>query len=162
MTKILHMDDLLGSATALDLSPSGQDTETVRRVSELKKELRKLVNFITDEDECRIGLFDQISNTLAALKDIKFKKRTDSGNEGNGSASTSQSLNNIVVPEHFLCPISSQLMRDPIILATGEVSIIFYSYSTLRFVQIQFHGSPKHLWLTSSELGYSYNKMHFV
>jgi hypothetical protein len=110
------MDDLLGSAAALALSPGGQDTETLRRVSELKKELRKLVNFITDEDECRIGLFDQISNTLAALKDIKFKKRT----EGNGSASTSQRLSNIAVPEHFLCPISSQLMRDPVILATGE------------------------------------------
>jgi len=116
MTRFLHMDDLLGSAAALALSPGGQDTETLRRVSELKKELRKLVNFITDEDECRIGLFDQISNTLAALKDIKFKKRT----EGNGSASTSQRLSNIAVPEHFLCPISSQLIRDPIILATGE------------------------------------------
>lgn len=116
MTRFLHMDDLLGSAAALALSPGGQDTETLRRVSELKKELRKLVNFITDEDECRIGLFDQISNTLAALKDIKFKKRT----EGNGSASTSQRLSNIAVPEHFLCPISSQLMRDPVILATGE------------------------------------------
>lgn len=117
MTRFLHLDDLLGSTAASALSPDGQDTVTLRRAAELKKELRKLVNFITDEDECRIGLFDQISNTLTALKDINFKKRTGSGNEAIVSAS---GLNNIAVPEHFLCPISSQLMKDPVILATGE------------------------------------------
>lgn len=117
MTRFLHLDDLLGSTAASALSPDGQDTVTLRRAAELKKELRKLVNFITDDDECRIGLFDQISNTLTALKDIKFKKRTGGGNE----ASPSQRLNNnIAVPEHFLCPISSQLMKDPVIVATGE------------------------------------------
>lgn len=120
MTRFLHMDDLLGSTAASALSPDRRDTVTVRRVAELKKELRKLVNFITDDDECRIGLFDQISNTLTALKDIQFNKRSGSGNDSILSASPSQRLNSIAVPEHFLCPISSQLMKDPVIVATGE------------------------------------------
>lgn len=57
---------------------------------------------VTERDDCAVEDFDRISSVLHALKHTKFGKGDD------------------VVPEHFLCPISSEIMRDPVMLATGQ------------------------------------------
>eukprot|EP01018_Ginkgo_biloba_P024928 Gb_24091 [translate_table: standard] len=90
-------------------------------INELKEELRKLVHLITDKDDCRIEVFDQLSNTLSVLKDLKFnnKQCTDESVPALAT-SLSQQLDTITVPDYFLCPISSELMRDPVMLATGQ------------------------------------------
>lgn len=106
MTGLVCMANSLGSAA---------EEDGLKRVSQLNKELRELVDLITDEKECGIELFDQITNALTALKDIKYKK-----NEATLSATSLPKLKNVVVPEQFLCPISSELMRDPVILASGQ------------------------------------------
>lgn len=80
---------------------------------EMKEELQRLVRGICGEGESRIEAFDLASKTLSALKDLKLKRST-----------SSQRRDSVVpVPEHFLCPISSELMKDPVVLATGQVRL---------------------------------------
>ncbi|XP_073117802.1 U-box domain-containing protein 9-like [Elaeis guineensis] len=71
-----------------------------RKSGELKRELRRLVRLIVEEDDGRIDTYDEASRVLSELKDLTF-----------GSPA---------VPQHFLCPISSELMKDPVILASGQ------------------------------------------
>ncbi|XP_038989918.1 U-box domain-containing protein 9-like [Phoenix dactylifera] len=71
-----------------------------KKVGELKRELWRLVRLISDDDDGRIDSYDEAANSLAELKDLTF-----------GSPA---------VPQHFLCPISCELMRDPVIVASGE------------------------------------------
>ncbi|XP_077228023.1 U-box domain-containing protein 9-like [Tasmannia lanceolata] len=82
------------------------DPSSVVKAMELKRELQRLMKVITEEEDCGIEIFDKASKTLIDLKDLKFKR------------SISQKFDSI--PEHFLCPISSELMKDPVILATGQ------------------------------------------
>ncbi|XXG41454.1 hypothetical protein AAC387_Pa01g1905 [Persea americana] len=77
---------------------------------ELKEELQRLVRGICGEGESRIEAFDLASKTLWALKDLKLKRSTSSRRRDSV----------VPVPEHFLCPISSELMKDPVVLATGQ------------------------------------------
>ncbi|KAJ8458098.1 hypothetical protein OPV22_031024 [Ensete ventricosum] len=90
------------------------------RVGELKKELRRLVRAIAEEDDGRIDTFQGAARALAALKDLRFR---GSGNSNGVLASQRKGESEIeamVVPEHFLCPISAELMRDPVVVASGQ------------------------------------------
>lgn len=78
------------------------------KATEVKKELQRLVSEIAEEDESRIETFDRAAQILSVLKDLKMKR------------ATSQNLGSASVPEHFLCPISSQLMKDPVVLCNGQ------------------------------------------
>lgn len=115
----MKFNDQQGAIAASALAPGDQDTVTLRRNEELKKELKKLVNSITEEDDDRIELYDRCSDVIAFLKDIKFKKQTSSGNNGRVPASPSEMLRS-AVPDQFLCPISSKIMENPVIVASGE------------------------------------------
>ncbi|PIA35838.1 hypothetical protein AQUCO_03400024v1 [Aquilegia coerulea] len=79
------------------------DAVVMMKVTELKKELERLVKAIVidEEDFCKEEVFDRGIETMLALKDWKFKK-------------------SLKFPQHFRCPISNELMRDPVILATGQ------------------------------------------
>ncbi|URE35598.1 U-box domain-containing protein 9 [Musa troglodytarum] len=90
------------------------------RVGELKKELRRLVRAIAEEDDSRIDTFEGAARALAALKDLRFR---GSGNSNGALASQRKGeseIEAVVVPEHFLCPISAELMRDPVVVASGQ------------------------------------------
>lgn len=87
------------------------DPASVAKATEMKRELQRLVKSIVEDEECSMETFDKASKTIASLKDLKLKR------------SLSQKLDSVNVPEHFLCPISSELMKDPVILATGQVRI---------------------------------------
>ncbi|KAL2932726.1 U-box domain-containing protein 9 [Bienertia sinuspersici] len=103
------------------------------RVLELKKELRLLMKAILDEEENHINsnnhnnsndfvsnsnsssssfvdTIDKAKELLSALKDVKLK-RTTSLRLDDGTFSC---------PPEFLCPLSKQLMRDPVIISTGQ------------------------------------------
>ena len=48
----------------------------------------------------------------------------DSEKQGNSSGETQgkcQKPDSVAIPEDFLCPISLEIMRDPVIVATGQV-----------------------------------------
>lgn len=82
------------------------------RASELKDKLRGLLKMIVDDDDYTVQTTDDAISTLSALKDFKYRR------------SFSDKLNDFAVPSEFRCPISTELMRDPVILATGQVYII--------------------------------------
>ncbi|MQL75486.1 hypothetical protein Taro_007859 [Colocasia esculenta] len=103
---------------------------------ELKRELRRLAGAIADDedgdDAAEIQALDRACTVLSALRDHKSARLRSGkgvGGSGNGKrwppsptqqARTSLAAAMDTVPEHFLCPISSEIMKDPVVLATGE------------------------------------------
>ncbi|PQQ13781.1 U-box domain-containing protein 9 isoform X1 [Prunus yedoensis var. nudiflora] len=86
------------------------DPAMVAKATELKKELQRLVRAIVDDEDFSTQTIDQAKDTLSALKELKFKKR-----------SLSLKLNDVLsCPPEFRCPLSKELMRDPVIVSTGE------------------------------------------
>lgn len=92
---------------------------------ELKNELQRLVREIAEEDDGQIGTYEEAARVLAALKQVTF-----AGSGGpNGTprsplanrTRTDERMDSASVPEHFRCPISSELMKDPVVLASGQV-----------------------------------------
>lgn len=70
---------------------------------ELKIELLRQAESISVEGVVTEDALDRLSVVLSALRDLK-----------------SALQNKVSVPEHFLCPISSEIMKEPVVLATGE------------------------------------------
>ncbi|RWW48100.1 hypothetical protein BHE74_00045854 [Ensete ventricosum] len=98
---------------------------TAAAARELKNELQRLVRAITDEDDEQIGTYEEAARVLAALNQVTF-----AGNGGpNGRPRsplanlrrTAERMDSASVPEHFRCPISSELMKDPVVLASGQI-----------------------------------------
>ncbi|KAJ1414663.1 Zinc finger, RING/FYVE/PHD-type [Sesbania bispinosa] len=78
--------------------------------SELKHKLLGLVKIIVDGDDYTVQTTDEAIATLSALKDLKYRNRR----------SFSDKLEDFPLPPQFRCPISTQLMTDPVILSTGQ------------------------------------------
>ncbi|KAA8543555.1 hypothetical protein F0562_021699 [Nyssa sinensis] len=85
------------------------DPTMVAKATELKKELQRLVKTIVDDDDFNVETIDRANQTLTALKDLKLKRPI------------SWKLHaSLACPEEFRCPLSKELMRDPVIVATGQ------------------------------------------
>ncbi|KAL6967957.1 hypothetical protein U1Q18_033760 [Sarracenia purpurea var. burkii] len=89
------------------------DPTMIAKATELMKELQRLVRTIVDADadefDFNVDTIDRASQTLRALKDLKSKR------------TVSVRLNEtLACPEEFRCPLSKELMRDPVIVATGQ------------------------------------------
>lgn len=88
---------------------SSDPTETAK-ATELKKELQKLVRTIVDDDDNSIETIDRARDMLFALKELKTRKR-----------SLSLKIHEAApCPEELRCPLSRELMKDPVILASGQ------------------------------------------
>lgn len=90
------------------------------KAMEIKKQLERLVKAIVDEDDYRVETADEAIRALSSLKGLKLKKSLSFKLDGHG--------NLLDVPEDFRCPISGELMKDPVVLATGQVTISFLFY----------------------------------
>uniref|UniRef100_A0A2N9I0H8 RING-type E3 ubiquitin transferase n=1 Tax=Fagus sylvatica TaxID=28930 RepID=A0A2N9I0H8_FAGSY len=88
------------------------DPTVMAKVTELKKELQRLVKAIVDDEDCSIETFDQAKEKLSALKELKRRK--------NQSSLSLKLLQTLTCPEEFRCPLSKELMRDPVMVATGQ------------------------------------------
>ncbi|XP_047310685.1 U-box domain-containing protein 9 [Impatiens glandulifera] len=87
----------------------GDPPMVVAKATELKKELQRLVRAIVDDDDFSADSVDRATHALSLLKEMKSKKPVD--------LKLQESLS---CPEEFRCPISRELMRDPVILSTGQ------------------------------------------
>lgn len=92
-----------------------------KSASELKDKLWKLVKTIVDTDDFTLQTADDAIATLSSLKDFKFRR--------NGPKSFSDKLDDFALPPEFRCPISTQLMTDPVILSTGQVPFLLFLFS---------------------------------
>jgi len=92
---------------------------------ELKERLLKLVKTIFDtDDDYSLQNADDAIATLSSLKDLKINSRSKNGT----TKSFSDKLDHFTPPSHFRCPISSQLMIDPVILSTGQVPLFLFLF----------------------------------
>ncbi|KAL3828938.1 hypothetical protein ACJIZ3_017740 [Penstemon smallii] len=91
-----------------------RDPVMVAKAIELKKELQRLVKAIVEEDDVNLDSMEQM---LFALKELKLKKNSVSNLNVNCVNNIS---NQEMVLEEFKCPLSKELMRDPVIIATGQ------------------------------------------
>jgi hypothetical protein len=102
---------------------------TMTKETELKKELEKLVKTILVEEDYRVEVTDEAMRILSVLKELKFKK-------------SSKVVDNTVIPEEFICPISKKIMNDPVVLATGQVRprkfVFFTLFMHLGFLFLYF------------------------
>ncbi|KAA0068085.1 U-box domain-containing protein 9 [Cucumis melo var. makuwa] len=87
------------------------DPTVIGKATELKKELQTLILAIIDDDNYSTDTIDNAKDILSALKELKLRKR---------SRSSSNLFHNLISPQEFRCPLSRELMRDPVILSTGE------------------------------------------
>ncbi|XP_058196637.1 U-box domain-containing protein 9 [Rhododendron vialii] len=90
------------------------DPTMITKASELKKELQRLVRAIVDNDDSNAETIDRATQTLRALKEVKSKTRVSLRKPSYDGGLLS------CCPEEFRCPISSELMRDPVIVSTGQ------------------------------------------
>lgn len=113
------------------LKQAMQHYSVMAESKELKERLWKLVKTIVDsDDDYSLQTTDDAIATLSSLKDFKIKnKNNNSLSSKNGTTkSFSHKFDHFAPPSHFLCPISSQLMIDPVILSTGQVLLFLIGY----------------------------------
>lgn len=99
------------------------------KVMELKKELQRLVKAIVvdDCDDINLESLDWAHQILSSLKEFKIKR------------SLSLKLHeSVFVPEPFRCPLSKELMRDPVIIATGQVRALSFILSSVFYKFLAF------------------------
>nr|AFK33972.1 unknown [Lotus japonicus] len=82
-----------------------------KNITELKKELQRLVRSIVDDEDCSAEAIDQAKETLSVLRDLKLRKK---------SSLSLKLQKTVVFPDEFKCPISKELMKDPVIVASGQ------------------------------------------
>ncbi|KAH6772972.1 plant U-box 9 [Perilla frutescens var. frutescens] len=92
-----------------------RDPVMVVKAVELKKELQKLLKAIVDEDDVNLEALDRAQQMLLALKELKLKNTADLKLRHQQTAPVPA-----LVPEEFKCPLSKELMRDPVIVSTGK------------------------------------------
>lgn len=114
--------DLMQESLALHemVTTSGGDPdESIEKMSML---LKKIKDFVQTEDP----KIDSSSN-----------EKSISLNSG-GQASTNENKKTPNIPDDFRCPISLELMRDPVIVSTGQVStcILIFWFYCLRIIQV--------------------------
>ncbi|XP_042468535.1 U-box domain-containing protein 9-like isoform X2 [Zingiber officinale] len=90
------------------------------RAEELKKELWRLVREISESEDCSLESYEDASRALDALKDIRFRGSVSSKEALACQRKAEGKMEPAGVPKHFLCPISSETMRDPVILVSGQ------------------------------------------
>ncbi|XVF57011.1 hypothetical protein PTKIN_Ptkin06aG0168300 [Pterospermum kingtungense] len=71
--------------------------------TELKKELQRVVKTILEEDDHGIEVTMEAIRILSCLADLKLKKSVGLG-----------------MDEKFKCPLSNEIMADPVILSSGQ------------------------------------------
>ncbi|KAI4319292.1 hypothetical protein MLD38_032912 [Melastoma candidum] len=78
------------------------------RVAELKRELERVVRRIVEDEDSGAEVVDHAKEMLVALRELKVGRKKVG------------SLRSVNCPEEFRCPISKEVMRDPVIVSTGQ------------------------------------------
>lgn len=105
----------------------------LNQISDLTQESIALHEIVSATDGDPDERIEKMSNVLKKIKDFVLTENPDivssvrenpnpSGGTGSGQVSTLDGNQKTpVVPEDFRCPISLELMRDPVIVSTGQV-----------------------------------------
>ncbi|KAH0850349.1 hypothetical protein HID58_095615 [Brassica napus] len=88
------------------------DPTVIAKTKELKREIKKLLRTIEEDDDLSVQTINQLQETLSDFKRATIKKMAKS--------SSLEMLETVSCPEEFRCPLSNELMRDPVVLASGQ------------------------------------------
>ncbi|CAN8260161.1 unnamed protein product [Cochlearia groenlandica] len=89
------------------------DPAAIAKARELKCEMKKLLRKIEEEDDdLGVQTIDQLHEALSAFRHATMKKTAKS--------SSLDMLEKVSCPEEFRCPLSNELMRDPVVIASGQ------------------------------------------
>ncbi|KAL2526305.1 U-box domain-containing protein 9 [Abeliophyllum distichum] len=88
-----------------------------KATGEMKKELERMVNALVEEEDYTVEETDRAMEILWALKDLKLKAVME--------PEELLGLDNFCIstvppPSEFRCPISGELMKHPVVLASGQ------------------------------------------
>ncbi|GFZ20081.1 plant U-box 9 [Actinidia rufa] len=86
------------------------DPTVVTKAIELKKELVEAIA-VADSENFNEEAIDRVAQKLRALKDLELKRTV---------SARVKETSSLACPEEFRCPLSKELMRDPVIVATGQ------------------------------------------
>ncbi|XP_009779917.1 U-box domain-containing protein 9-like [Nicotiana sylvestris] len=86
-----------------------------KEAAELKRELQRAVKAVVEDDDYSLEVTDRAMQCLCALKELKLKPLNS-----NPLDIRSLSLSLPIPPHEFVCPLSGQLMKDPVVLASGQ------------------------------------------
>ncbi|XP_073144372.1 U-box domain-containing protein 9-like [Henckelia pumila] len=91
------------------------DSDMAAKAMELKTELQKLVKAIVDADDVDFEATGRALQMLHELKELRLKKSMSLKLRSGGNNNNQETA-----PEEFRCPLSKELMRDPVIVANGQ------------------------------------------
>lgn len=96
----------------------------LRSINDLKKESLAIHELVISIDGGDPGdVFGKLSSILKKLKDY-VQSENPEVETSQDEKSTTIKHRSPVIPDDFRCPISLELMRDPVIVSTGQVSIV--------------------------------------
>uniref|UniRef100_A0A7N0UH97 RING-type E3 ubiquitin transferase n=1 Tax=Kalanchoe fedtschenkoi TaxID=63787 RepID=A0A7N0UH97_KALFE len=83
----------------------------------LYKELRKLVEAIVGADD-GVDAVDKARDVLCAIRDLRTRRMQRSSSETDMSVRVRPE--SASVPDEFKCPLSTEIMKDPVVVSTGQ------------------------------------------
>ncbi|CAG7882193.1 unnamed protein product [Brassica rapa] len=90
------------------------DPTAIAKAKELKREMKKLLSNIEEEDGLSVQTIDQLQEALSAFRQATTMRKM-------AKSSSLEMLETAVsCPDEFRCPLSNELMRDPVVLASGQ------------------------------------------
>ncbi|XP_051120521.1 U-box domain-containing protein 13-like [Andrographis paniculata] len=110
----------------------GEDPNVLRKlvdklelgsISDLTQESLALHEMVSATGEDRENSIEKMSMLLKKVKDFVLTVNPNIDSEKSAPASSSSaegSHKNLVIPDDFRCPISLELMKDPVIVSTGQ------------------------------------------
>ena len=101
------------------------DKLQLETLSEFKEELRALNSLHLESSNENMEQYEQMSMLLARLKGVQFEGEsflTEFDNEEKDMQLEKEG--SLVIPDDFRCPISLEIMKDPVIVATGQVRLL--------------------------------------
>ena len=98
----------------------------------LRRRLRRLVAAVA-AGSADAEAFDEAAEALAKLRDGELGPRKDRAVAAGGGVDKG-GTEAAAVPEQFLCPISSEIMRDPVVLASGQFHLRRDPHACCSFV----------------------------
>jgi hypothetical protein len=117
-------------------------------MADMKKESVALHEMVISSGGEPDGCVDEMSSLLKRLKDCVITQEPASEALGGGRSSSIKHRSPII-PDEFRCPISLELMQDPVIVSSGQVHLLDYYYATLPVIPLRAHSNDPCLLLFS-------------
>jgi hypothetical protein len=131
---LVHHADTVGSqsqeshaqAETLEMENFSSDHLELQNVALLVSEISGIAK--SDIKKITSELIKGLENTRSTDSAKPIDVHSQTSDEAKGSADEVKKPESVAMPEDFRCPISLELMRDPVIVSTGQVNLHTITY----------------------------------